>query len=520
MNLVLRHSSRTLFAATVLALVPAGSSRAQTIATPDSVRVTEAGTSTLTISWVTDVPATGGVEYGLTRDLGSEVAETSAASTQHTLTLTGLRSSTSYFLRAYATVPGDRAYTPTISSHTALVVLRPSAASNGVRSDACNAVEGLQPSTPGPFPGLLFADSAVFGAGIQVTLIDPSGRVLPVPSSGIHVIDSTLVSVALPIGSEPEGLYDLTYTQSDRNNVPVTQRLVGALRVFRPFCFTPQFEQRKVSLLWGQYETGETPGTMSPSFTEAVEALPGFNGYKIWRGTSRDTSTMQLLRRINLYQYDQTNRQTVLDSISWSWKGQERAFADPDSFFFRRIRQKVYTSILNGVPQESEWVWVRVAEIERFRASPHTGVHYYYAVTAEDTSGIDITLKADNMSDIVPQSSPSVNLSRVQVVPNPYYGRSGLSSDGVRRIERTFWDRTEDEHKVQFTRLPARATVRIYTSSGDLVAEIDKTRTDIDALDWDVRAASGEIVSPGVYLYRVVDAASGEIARGHFVILP
>ncbi len=519
---MLRHSSRIILAAAACAgaVALAPRAHAQAFATPDSVRVTSVGVSTLTVSWVTDIPATGGVEYGFTRDFGNTAVETGAATTHHSLTLTGLRTSTTYYLRAYAAVGNDRNYSLTINSHTALVVLRPSAASNGDRSDACIGVAGLQPELPGPFPGLLFADSAVFGAGVQVSLIDQSGRTLTVPQGGIQYIDSTLVSVALPVGAEPEGLYDLTYTQPDRNGTPVTQRIVGALRVFRPFCFQPQFEQRKISLLWGQYDTGDTPGTMSETYAPAIEALPGFNGYKVWRGTSPDTSKMQLLRRISKYQYDPTNRVTVLDSIAWSWRGDERAFADPDSFFFRRVRQKIYTSILNGVPQESEWVWVRVQEVERFRASPHTGVHYYYSITAEDTSGIDITLKSDNISDIVPQSSPTLNLARVQVVPNPYYGRSGLSSDGVTRIERTFWNRTEDEHKIQFTRLPARATVRIYTASGDLVAELDKTRTEIDAVDWDVRTGNGEVASPGVYLYRVTDGASGEVARGHFVILP
>jgi hypothetical protein len=503
----------------VLAL--AGQSRAQSFATPDSLRVTQVTTSSLTVTWVTDLPAIGGIEYGTTRDLGTTLMETGGLTTQHTLTITGLTSSTAYSVRAYALdAAGDRVYTPIISTHTALIVLRPSAGSNGVRSDACAGTPGLQPVTPGPFPGLLFADSAVFGAGIQVALVDGGGRVLPVPQSGIQYVDSTLVGVALPVGGEPEGLYDLTYTQPDRFGTPVTQTIAHAFRVFRPFCFSPQFEQRKVSLLWGHYNTGDVPGTMSDAFIQNIESLPGFNGYKIWRGTSPDTAAMQLLRRINRYTYDPTNRVSVIDSISWSWVGNERSFADPDSFFFRRVRTKVYTSILNGVPQESEWVWVRVPEVERFRASPHTGVHYYYAITAEDTSGIDITLKADNMSDIVPQSSPTLNLARVQVVPNPYYGRSGLSSDGVTQIERTFWDRSEDEHKIQFTRLPREAVVRIYTPAGDLLTEIDKTRQDIDAVDWDVRTASGELVAAGVYLYRVFDKASGEVARGHFVILP
>jgi hypothetical protein len=406
------------------------------------------------------------------------------------------------------------------------VVIRPGAGSNGVRPAECSGTSGLQPLDPAThaFPALLYADSTVFGENVTVQILDATGTPLPgdVP---VQYIDSTIVGVTLPIGGVPVGTYDIVYSQSGRSDT-----LAGAFQVIEPFCFAPRFQERKVSLLWGQSSPADSAGIVSGDFLRRIEQVPGFNGYKVWRGISPDTSAMMLLRSIERVTRDRLNEKVfVPDPISWSWRdtavvdgvpiyGAERRFADPDSFFFRRMREKVYTSFVNGVPQESEWVDVRVPEIERLRAAPHAGVHYYYAITAQDTSGIDMTLKVDNLTDVVPQSSPRITLANVVVVPNPYYGHDW--SNGEVTVHRAYWDRSADEHKIQFTHLPPAANVWIYTASGDLVEELTKTRPEIDALDWDVRNVRGDVVQAGIYLFRVENPDSGESITGHFVILP
>jgi hypothetical protein len=376
---------------------------------------------------------------------------------------------------------------------------------------------GLIRHEPGPFPALLYSDEPLFGRSVTVTLSASDGH--EIGAATVLYVDSSLVGIELPIGGVAEGDYYATYTQPDGNGNLVSQMLPAPFHVIRPFCFSPHFEERKVSLQWGQWNASDSIGVRSDEFYRKIELLPGFNGYKIWRGTSPDTSRMQLLRSMTDSLYDQTNRVFLPDTIGWSWRGNERAFADPDSFFFRRVREKVYTNIDERLgPTDSVWQFVRQPEVERFRASPHNGVHYYYAITAQDTSGIDLTLKIDNLTDIVPQGPPRRTLSQVTVVPNPYYGRD--YGTGSTQVHRAFWDRTADEHKIQFSHLPEQATIRIYTASGDLVREIVKTRTDIDAADWDVRNANGRLVDAGVYLYRVENPKGGETVQGHFVILP
>lgn len=60
------------------------------------------------IRWQTDEPASSQVEYGLTTDYQSQSPVQVGGVTYHGITLTGLRSSTSYHFRACSTSPGGR----------------------------------------------------------------------------------------------------------------------------------------------------------------------------------------------------------------------------------------------------------------------------------------------------------------------------------------------------------------------------------------------------------------------------
>lgn len=534
---MLRRAFRALSIAVLATLAVQGAAQA---AAPviSNLRVSSRSTSTLTLSWTTDVPATSQVKFGFTREYGSRSAYDPSLVTEHAVTLSRLRTSTVYNLQAvsidttYFVQSGqtvafvDSTLSDNVGTHTSNVVIRPSAGSNGVRSEDCTSVRGLQPLDPSnyKFAALLLADSTVFGPSLRVKLVDASGDTLP-GTVNVTYIDSLIVGLSLPLGGAPVGVYDVVYSQSGRRDV-----IAAGFNVLQPFCFQASFEERQVSLLWGQNSATDTPGVMNSAYASRIEALPGFNGYKVWRGTSPDTSKLVLLRNISRTQRDRLNSRTFLpDSIGWSWKdtvlvgstpqiGWERRFADPDSFFFRRVRQKTYTEFVNGVATESLWVEKRQPEIERYKAAPHAGVHYYYAITAQDTSGIDMTLKIDNMSDIVPQSAPRTTLANVVVVPNPYYGHDYHDADV--KVSKAYWNRTADEHKIQFIHLPKHATVRVYTASGDLVREIVKNNDVIDALDWDVRNIRGDVVQAGIYLYHVLNSDSGEEAVGHFVVLP
>jgi hypothetical protein len=80
-------------------------------------------------------------------------------------------------------------------------------------------------------------------------------------------------------------------------------------------------------------------------------------------------------------------------------------------------------------------------------------------------------------------------LGEIKVVPNPYIGYAE-------------WEVTEGIRKMQFTHLPDRCTIRIYTLAGDLVRVIQHdngTGTE----DWDLLNKHQQGIVPGVYFYHV-----------------
>ncbi|MBI4351640.1 MAG: T9SS type A sorting domain-containing protein [Elusimicrobia bacterium] len=69
---------------------------------------------------------------------------------------------------------------------------------------------------------------------------------------------------------------------------------------------------------------------------------------------------------------------------------------------------------------------------------------------------------------------------------------------------------------VTFTRLTLRATIKIYTVSGEKVRTILKSNN-IDSVGWDLRNEAGSIVASGLYLYVVT--GEGTSRTGKLVIV-
>jgi len=69
---------------------------------------------------------------------------------------------------------------------------------------------------------------------------------------------------------------------------------------------------------------------------------------------------------------------------------------------------------------------------------------------------------------------------------------------------------------VTFTRLTAKATVRIYTVSGELVRTIEKS-SNIDSEGWDLKNQSGRQVASGLYIY--YNQGGGTSKKGRLVIV-
>jgi hypothetical protein len=103
-----------------------------------------------------------------------------------------------------------------------------------------------------------------------------------------------------------------------------------------------------------------------------------------------------------------------------------------------------------------------------------------------------------------------MDLSRIQVVPNPY------------RIYAP-WDLSPIERKIQFTNVPANCRVDIYTLTGELVASLghgtDYLSDIMGTVEWRIWTYEYTDVAYGLYLY-VVKSDDGKYKKvGKFAII-
>jgi 5-hydroxyisourate hydrolase-like protein (transthyretin family) len=95
-------------------------------------------------------------------------------------------------------------------------------------------------------------------------------------------------------------------------------------------------------------------------------------------------------------------------------------------------------------------------------------------------------------------------LNRIDVVPNPYIS-------ATRAERRTLYSTGRGDRRIQFIRLPAQCTIRIFTIAGQLVKTLRKESTSTDgSLAWDLVTEDGMDIAFGLYLYHVDAPGVGE----------
>lgn len=158
---------------------------------------------------------------------------------------------------------------------------------------------------------------------------------------------------------------------------------------------------------------------------------------------------------------------------------------------------------------------------------------YFYAVTAFDEGNPENNLPSlessvlENKVSVVPGTRPASH-RKIIVYPNPY--RAQALWDGPGERDRMIW----------FTNLPAHASIRIYTLSGNLIDTIEhdaasytgsgtrllernsgssKTMFSGGVHAWDLITNYDQAVATGLYLFTVEDHDTGEIYRGKFLVI-
>ena len=147
------------------------------------------------------------------------------------------------------------------------------------------------------------------------------------------------------------------------------------------------------------------------------------------------------------------------------------------------------------------------------------GLSYRYYVAAYDSgNGIIGPLEnnysntpndMNNTVEVIPQAPVATeNLDHVTVVPNPY------------RVAEV-WESGISDHQIQFTNLPAEATIKIFNSSGELVRSLDHTALNNSApsiAKWDLKNKYNQLVAGGVYFYYITSEIGTKTGK-FFVIL-
>ncbi len=131
------------------------------------------------------------------------------------------------------------------------------------------------------------------------------------------------------------------------------------------------------------------------------------------------------------------------------------------------------------------------------------GESRYYSVQSIDENGLpsgrtNISRHEKNIGSVA-------NLDEVFVVPNPFVIQSG------------FGGAVGAEERIGFYGLPARATIRIFTYSGQLVETIEHDDP-VYSTAWFQVTRNDQQVASGIYLY-VITTPNGEQASGKFIVI-
>ncbi|MCX6142299.1 MAG: hypothetical protein NTZ35_03675, partial [Ignavibacteriales bacterium] len=147
---------------------------------------------------------------------------------------------------------------------------------------------------------------------------------------------------------------------------------------------------------------------------------------------------------------------------------------------------------------------------------------FVYGTTYTTTSGVSLSIQ---LADVLPQSRVTYNdsftfstsvagatqtvtssdLDRIKVVPNPYLVSSQYEPEFGLLVR-------EPVRVLRFNNLPYKCTIYIFNVAGDKVQTIEHN-SDNGTETWNLRAAGGREIAPGVYVYLVKTDTAEKLGR-------
>ena len=322
-------------------------------------------------------------------------------------------------------------------------------------------------------------------------LLDPSGNPFPHDYRGIITFgpldslaagDSVVVTTALGVGCDPDsgGVYSLVELVKIMD---VAQFIVDNDFSISAEALAPAAPAVELETV---VEEGITTA-IKVQWDSTQISHPNFHKFLTWKGQKNALGSIDW-EPLGLGTY------TLNESISW-----------PPPTNAAGKYELIDTDILNGL------------------------VYYYSVQAATDSINepipfgvISTNIQDANSMKVISPSNPVANsLDKIKVVPNPYIGSARWNNP--RPGDSSPW-----EHRIQFTNLPADATIKIFTLDGDFVDEIRNDETvivggdfntaSLSVAEWDLMTKNDQEAAPGLYLY-VVDSKKYGQKVGKFVII-
>ena len=136
--------------------------------------------------------------------------------------------------------------------------------------------------------------------------------------------------------------------------------------------------------------------------------------------------------------------------------------------------------------------------------SINIGAGYFYYVTAVDSAKREGGPVNRNEQPIYAIVAPTKDVLSVRVFPNPFREVSGFPTTG-------------DENSIVWANIPEECTIRVYTSSGELVKTLHHQSTSSGQEVWNQLADARQVVAPGIYFWTLQSSVGN--TRGTLLII-
>ncbi len=141
---------------------------------------------------------------------------------------------------------------------------------------------------------------------------------------------------------------------------------------------------------------------------------------------------------------------------------------------------------------------------------------------ANDVYQINVQRPFSSVDNFVFTVQPEVKSNRdaiktemdsIKVVPNPYIATNAMEPAVGNKF-------LNQRRRILFTHIPAKCTIRIFTSSGILVDELNVENKPSDGIvHWDVLSREGLEIAAGMYIYQAVSKETGYKKMGKFAVI-